>query len=251
MSIEITVRPTTRTEDLYTYTSSSQIQGQTGCIGHLRADMDSDGNGFFSSWDDHRGYLKSEQFKAELDEVINRLRFGPEDENGDRHPDVDTFLANRSELGKYCWGQPSARMKTEEENYGFRVDTDTYTYMMRLNPNKGMYNLYCYCYRRDWLDQHLKQAEKGIRFIDSNYNNLFKLPDGGKIRITYPDGEVRTEQCRYIDEYHVEVGFGSCNLFHICEFAERMENNRAKVEPLDRMPEPEKKAKPKGRGDAR
>ena len=92
MSIEMTIRPTTRTEDMYTYTQSSQIQGQTGCIGHLRADMDSTGEGFFSSWDDHRGYLKSDQFKEEFDQVINRLRFGPGDESGIRHEDGDTFL---------------------------------------------------------------------------------------------------------------------------------------------------------------
>ena len=30
---------------------------------------------------------------------------------------------------------------------------------------------------------------KGIRFIDSSYNNKFRLPDGGKIQITTPSGE--------------------------------------------------------------
>lgn len=35
---------------------------------------------------------------------------------------------------------------------------------MRLNPNRGEYNLYCYCYQREWLDNHLQKAEKGIRF---------------------------------------------------------------------------------------
>lgn len=249
MSIEMTIRPTTRTEDMYTYTQSSQIQGQTGCIGHLRADMDSTGEGFFSSWDDHRGYLKSEQFKEEFDQVINRLRFGPGDENGIRHEDGDSFLKNRSALAQYCWSQPSARMKTDQENYGFRVDTDNFTYMMRLNPNKGEYNLYCYCYRRDWLDQHLKNAERGIRFIDSHYNNLFKVPDGGKVQVTYYDGEVRDITCRYIDEYHLEFGYGSCNLLHICELAEKMENNGNKIEPIDVMPEPEKKSR--NRGEAR
>ena len=96
----------------------------------------------------------------------------------------------------------------------------------------------------------MKQAEKGIRFIDSNYNNLFKVPDGGRIKVTYPDGEVAEKVCRYIDEYHAEIGGGSCNLFHICEFAERMENCRAKVEPIDTMPEQEKKTN-RHKGDAR
>ncbi len=235
MSIELDIRPTTVTEDMYTYTQSSQLQGQTGCIGYLRADMDSNGNGFFSSWNGLRDYLKTEEFKAEFDEVINELRFGEE----------ENFLKNRSELSHYCWSHPTARMEGNEDNFGFRVDTEKYTYMMRLNPNKGMYNLYCYCYRRDWLDQHLHNAARGIRFIDSHYNDLFKVPDGGKVRVTYYDGEVRDVTCRYIDEYHLEFGYGSCNLFHICELAEKMENNGNKLEPIDVMPEPEKKARHK------
>lgn len=29
---------------------------------------------------------------------------------------------------------------------------------------------------------------KEIRFIDSHYNELFRIPDGGQIMITTPDG---------------------------------------------------------------
>ncbi len=56
-------------EDKYTFRQSTQISMQTGLIGHLRADMDTDGNGFFSSWFDFREDLKTDEFKAELDEV--------------------------------------------------------------------------------------------------------------------------------------------------------------------------------------
>ena len=55
--------------------------------------------------------------------------------------------------------------------------------------------------------------------------------------------------CRYIDEYHLEFGGGSCNLLHICELAEKMEKNGHKIEPIDVMPEPEKKSR--NRGEAR
>jgi hypothetical protein len=37
------------------------------------ADMDSNGEGFFSSWDDFRKDLKTQEFKDELDAVINEL----------------------------------------------------------------------------------------------------------------------------------------------------------------------------------
>lgn len=235
--MELEIRPTTRTEDMYTYTQSQQIRSQTGCIGLLRADMDSNGTGFFSSWEDHRGDLKTDIFKADFDDVINALRFDS------RYGDV---LKDRSSLARYCWSQPSARMESDEENYGFRVDTDNYTYMMRLNPNKGMYNLYCYCYRRDWLDGHLKQAERGIRFIDSGYNTLFKLRDGGRVRITRPDGTSFETSCRYIDDYHLETGR---DLWHICEFAEHMERDGNKVEPIEGLIPPERKSR--NRGEAR
>ena len=82
----------------------------------------------------------------------------------------------------------------------------------------------------------MSEKKKYIRFIDSDYKTLFHLPDGGRIRITYPDGEQRDRVCRFIDEYHTQVG-NIC--FHICDFAERMEQNRATYTPLDYIREPD------------
>ena len=207
-------------EDKYTFRQSSQISSQTGLIGYLRADMDTDGNGFFSSWNDYRKDLKTDEFKQEFDEVINSLR-----EEGD-------ILHNRKDLAYYCYTNPQSKMETEQDYYGVRVDTDKYTYLLRLNPNKGEYNLYCYCYVKDWLNQHLQKAARGIRFINSDYKELFRIPDGDKIRITYSDGEKADRTCRYIDDYHVEIGSGWNSLLHICQFAEMMERNGSTVIPL-------------------
>ena len=216
------LRPMTQMEKMYCYSQSSQIRCQTGNIGYLRADMDTDGNGFHSSWNDFNKEWNTPEFKAEFDQIINQLRFGDNSES---------FLANRRELMRYCLSHPAASINDNE--YGFRADTKNYTYMMRLNPGKGEYNLYCYCYKKSWLDRHMQEAERGIRFIDSSYHNKFVLPDGGKIRITYPDGDRREETCRYIDPTHVEVGSGTLNLFHICELAEILECQKAEVEPVD------------------
>ena len=232
--MELSIRAMTGTEHLYCYTQSSQIKCQTGNIGYLRADMDTNGQGFFSTWNNFQKELKTDEFKAEFDDVINQLR-----DSG--------FLNNRTELGKYCFSHPEAAINQERNEFGFRVDTDKYSYMMRLNPNKGEYNLYCYCYRKDWLDRHLKEAERGIRFIDSHYNELFRLKDGGKIRITWRDGEQEEKICRYIDSTHLEVGSGPLNIYHICEFAERMEGGVAKVEPVSGL----MTSKERTRNDAR
>ena len=88
--VEYEQRAMIEAEDKYTFRQSTQISMQTGLIGHLRADMDTDGNGFFSSWFDFREELKTDKFKAEFDDVINSLR-----EEGD-------ILHNRRALAKYC-----------------------------------------------------------------------------------------------------------------------------------------------------
>lgn len=215
--MDLDMRALTEKEDKYTFSNSMQISMQCGLIGHLRADMDSDGNGFFSSWEDYRKELKTDEFKDEFDKVINSLR-----EEGD-------ILYNRKSLAKYCYSSPQAKMNNEQDYYGVRVDTEKYAYLCRLNPNKGEYNLYCYCYIKDWLDKHIRSAEKGIRFITPEYKEKFRISDGEKIRITFSDGEVKDRVCRYIDDSHVEVGD---DLYHICEFAERMEQCGAIFIPL-------------------
>ena len=97
--MDMEFRPMIPAERNYSYTQSQQIIMQTGCIGHLRGDMDTDGNGFFTSWDDHRSDLKNDEFKQEFDNVINMLRF---DER------FGGVLKNRISLAGYCYGHPDS-----------------------------------------------------------------------------------------------------------------------------------------------
>ena len=71
MEADMTLRPMTAAEQMYSYYQSQQISVQTGLIGYLRADMDNSGKGFFSCWNGFRDSLKSEVFKQEYDEVLN------------------------------------------------------------------------------------------------------------------------------------------------------------------------------------
>ena len=48
--------------------------------------------------------------------------------------------------------------------------------------------------------------------------------------MTDRDGKTESYLCRYIDNYHTEVGR---NLFHICEFAERMEQGGCTYAPME------------------
>ena len=219
MEAEMTLRPMTTTERMYSYTQSQQLIMQTGCIGHLCANFGRDNKHFYTSWDDHRADLKSDDFEHEFDEVITALR------EDDKYGSV---FKNRGALLSLCNRTPESSFENGRE-YGFRADTDHYSYMFRLNPSKGEYNIYCYCYLRQWLERHMHQAEKGIRFITLDYKELFRLSDGDKIRMVLPSGEKQDYTCRYVDETHLEVGR---NLYHICEFAERMKDNGITVIPL-------------------
>lgn len=224
------IRPLAEAEQKYTYTQSMQIMGQTGCIGHLRGDFDRGGNGFFTSWDDHRKEWKTDEFQAELDDVINALRSG---EYG--------LLQNLSAMRRYAAQYPESSFEGNYcTEYGFRAETEKYAFLIRCNPTQGDYNFYCYCYVKEWLDSHIKSAEKGIRFIDSRYNELFRIADGEQITITDAMGEKAERTCRYIDEYHTEIGN---HLFHICQFAEIMERNGSTYAPLKKEEQMKEEAK--------
>ena len=214
--MDLTLRPMTQAEQAYCYSQSQQISGQTGLIGHLRADFGSNGTGFFSNFFDFRKDLKSEDFKAELDEVINALR---EDQR------FGGILAGRTAMSKYCHKHPDSNIEPDY-NYGFRADTAHYSYMLRVTPKRGEYNLYCYCYLRQWLESHMNRAEKGIRFITPHYQEKFRIADGDRVRLVMESGENREMTCRYIDDYHMEVtGQTGSTVYHICEFAEIWEQN--------------------------
>lgn len=207
-------RPMTKDEQKYTFQQSQQISMQTGFIGYLRGDMGSTGDSFYSTWNDFRKDLKTQEFKDEFDTVINTLR-----EKGN-------VLSSRAAIAKYCYSTPESDFHDSRNYYGLRVDTEKYAYLCRLNPNQGDYNLYCHCYVRDWLNGHMEKASGGIRFIDSNYHDLFRIEDGGNIIVRGYDGEENKSPCRYIDQTHVEIGY-NYNLYHICEWAERMEQSGA------------------------
>ena len=69
-----------------------------------------------------------------------------------------------------------------------------------------------------------------IRLINSYYDDLHRVPDGGVIQVDYPDGRSFTSRLEYLDDYHFDMG-GFGNVFHICQFAEVMERNGADCYP--------------------
>lgn len=109
--MELTITSMTPEDRLYAYNQSSQLEGQTGCIGHLRGDFGA-GKEFYTSWFDHRREYKTDEFKAELDEVVITLR----EKNG--------LLCTRDSMTRFCYQNPEAEFEGNYcAEYGFKVQT--------------------------------------------------------------------------------------------------------------------------------
>lgn len=217
--MDITIRAATPAEFLYTTDQSMQLEGQTGCIGHMKADARADDHGFSKTWINHRQNLMTKEFQQDLEGVLNALT---DDER------CGGLLKSVADMGGFCSDHPEGSFENGFA-FGFRADTKWYSFLIRIQPYKADENLLMYCYRRDWLNDHMKKAERGIRFIDPHYREKFRIPDGDKVQIRRYDGAIIEQVCRYIDDCHVEVGK---NLYHICEFAEIMERNGNSLIPL-------------------
>lgn len=207
--MEISIKPLKYYEQEYTYRQSSQIGGQTGNKLLLTGEISS------GQINVKRDVLSPGAETVSAEELSEILRFMETDEKG--------LLSSRDAMAAFAKEYPDNKIKRENPDsgsiteYGFRMDTEKHTYLFRCNPEQ---KFYCLCYDKNLLDKHIEKAQRGIRFIDSQYNELFRIPDGKQIIVTDAVGEKHDFVCRYIDNYHAEVGR---NLFHICEFAERME----------------------------
>ena len=81
--------------------------------------------------------------------------------------------------------------------------------------------------------EDIQKSPRSIRFIDSRYNDLFRIPDGSTILVRQPDRPNPEERqfvsrCEYIDDYHFRTGN---EIYHICQFAEKMKRNGWSCEP--------------------
>ncbi len=141
--------------------------------------------------------------------------------------------------------QPFVTWRFTQEENGQR-DYFWGQYFSQREPAQQDYAERALCY---WKDTRVEVVEgelpKEIRFIDSQYTTLFTIPDGGYIAITHSDGERLLRPCRYVDECHTQVGM---NVYHICEFAEKMEAAKNQYEAVPAMAlAREKEAGPKAK----
>ena len=141
-------------------------------------------------------------------------------------------LKNIPAMIAYCLNNQESRIMQSPE-YLFRVDAGYHAYLLRCTPSELLDNAYIYAYRRDLLERHMKEAEKGIRFVTTDGKEKFRVSDGEQIRIITGGDGTRDRTARYIDAGHMELSheWGS-TVYSIREFAERLEQTGGMVIPM-------------------
>lgn len=115
----------------------TNTEDPANCIGHLRGALDLNGCAL-TSWFDHHRELKTSWFKEEFQAMFDHLR--------------GTIAKTRGTVTHFAWteaGCPGGRALRLDDGRGSvacKVVTDRYTYIIRLCPEPGDYNVYVYCY---------------------------------------------------------------------------------------------------------
>lgn len=139
-------RPASPSEAGLFYALKPELDKLLGGIGHLRMDFGRNGEEFWTSWFDHgSGDLNSQEFKKEIDEVVNELR--------------QTVLRDRAAMRSYCaesGGELGESLGIRQ--HGYVVETENYRYCLRCKPQEGDYDGYLWCF--DKRVQEMNQAQK-------------------------------------------------------------------------------------------
>ena len=138
------------------FSGEPEDDARIGCVGHMRFDFGSGGEGFWHTWQDHAEELKTGAFKRDLKEVVDELR--------EKGP-----LKDLNTMAGFCRAHENARFseRYHSESYGFALESDNYCYYLRCFPRAGDYS-YLYCYDKETLrmgmtEQSEPQSEGGLR----------------------------------------------------------------------------------------
>ena len=142
------LRPASPEETGLFYAQTPERDEALGAIGHIRIDFGRDGKGFYHTWWP-RGpeELNTQEFRDELDKVVNDLRNG--------------ILKDLPSMRRYCYGSKGAiEGGTCCQNYGFTLETERYLLRLRCIPIEGDYQAYLSCFDKQAQQMGLTETGK-------------------------------------------------------------------------------------------
>lgn len=170
----------------------------TGAVGYFCGDADLPWNG----WTTLNNARYNNAARTDIKTVmrhIEKQEFNPVSGSGI----INCFDAIRAvcEAKLFC---------DEEVERVFRLDTDKYTYMIRLLASVNHIdddNYFIYCYARNEFDNHLTKARNGITFFRSKDEPMFAITDGDDVAILDVKGNVKNVfPCRYVSDTAYMIG---------------------------------------------
>ena len=137
------VRPAQPEEAGAFFAQTPEQNAQMGAIGCVRMDFGRRGTEFWHTWHPRgREELNSPKFKAELQQVVDKLR--------------ETVLKDLSSMRRFCYENGGKIPGGWSQNYGYVVETEHYEYCLRCNPMPGDYQAHLSCY--DLSEQKINHA---------------------------------------------------------------------------------------------
>ena len=177
------VRPAQPEEAGAFFAQTLEQDAQMGAIGHVRMDFGKRGTEFWHTWHPRgREELNSPKFKAELQQVVDKLR--------------ETVLKDFSSMRRFCYENGGKIPGGWSQNYGYVVETEHYEYCLRCNPVQGDYQAYLSCY--DLNEQKINHAYQ---------------PLVGRIHFINGDAQQFTDAKAYLDCIREELPFQATSGF--------------------------------------
>lgn len=151
-------RPFEKEEKPYFYRQRPAIDKVSHFIGYFSGFFGSDGKKYFPHWETIQKGFYSEEFSAELDAIVNALR------NSD---EAGACLKDRATMQKFCASHPEAAItyssqseNFKEDSFGFRIDTERFSYLLRIRQLKAGNDFCIMCYERSNLDKCIEGTKR-------------------------------------------------------------------------------------------
>lgn len=198
-------RPLMAEERKYTFRSCTDIEVRSGLIGFTRISMTSSYEDAAITWCSFNERLNTEGFQREYQEILSVICL---------------LLPDKESLRVYYNTHLSLSFSDRKAKYaGISISTEQYCYLLRINPFADADNILIFCYLQERLKSHIRNAAKGIRFVDKRNHELFTIRDGERIAL-YPNSE-SSVSCRYIDPFTCKIGSKKWNIRELADYMEK------------------------------
>ena len=163
--MELNIHPFLPEETPYFYKQCKELDEKTGNVGCFIGRFEEPSSKLVSDWTDHTSRLNTAEFADDFNNMVDTLR--------------QDMLKSRKDLRMYCMDHPGCIMLDStgtDPDYGFRINTGKYSYMLRCNFSSPYYAFVLTAYSFLALDRNMREARNGVPILDLQGYERFRIP---------------------------------------------------------------------------